>query len=249
MNLSKEEQLISKRFLDLARIADTKYISTYTDFLNINEQSLFYNVIKELPLINYTFYGGYDSAERCILGFYNEQYEFPITCIKIGPKNLKFAKELTHRDYLGALISLGIDRSKLGDIIIDDNFAYLFCHTSIADYIIDNLHIIKHTNVVAQLFDLQDFKFEPKFKELQANVSSVRLDSILAVAFNISRSKVTEYISKGKVFINGRNIISNNYNLKEKDVISLRGMGKFSFEGVNYTTKKGRLSITIYIYT
>lgn len=249
MNLDKEEQLIKKRFVELANMASNRYISTFTDFLNLNEQNLFYTILNELPIINHCFFGGFINSERKILCFYNKDYEFPISCISIKPKNIKFTNTLTHRDYLGAIINLGIDRSKIGDIVITENNAFVFCHDQIKEFIIDNLNQVKNTNIVSESYNVGEFTYNPKYKELTGTVSSVRLDSILSIAFNISRSKLTNYISSSKVFVNGKVVTSNNYSLKENDIISVRGLGKFSFIGISYQTKKGRQSVKIHLYT
>ncbi|HHT97646.1 MAG TPA: RNA-binding protein [Clostridiales bacterium] len=249
MNFDKDEQLIKKRFIELANTASNKYILTSTDFLNLNEQNLFYSILNELPIINYRFFGGFINSERKILCFYNEDCEFPISCINIKPKNVKFSNKLTHRDYLGAIINLGIDRSKLGDIVITDHNAYVFCHDQIKDYIIENLYQVKNTNIISESYNVEEFTYNPKFKEITGTVSSIRLDSILSVAFNISRNKLTDYILAGKVFVNSKVVISNNYSLKENDIVSVRGLGKFSFIGISYKTKKGRQSIKIHLYT
>lgn len=251
----KEEQLLIRRFRDLAYAADSRGISLFTDFLNLHEQNLFYEIKNELPDIRYFSCGGYGDAERkmlCFCGNLNisneDEIDFPISCLYITPKNAKFSDKLTHRDILGAVLNLGIERGKIGDIIVDNNEAYLFCCLSICDYIINELARIKHTMVSASLIDIQDFKYEPKLKPVTGSVSSIRLDSILAVAFNGSRSGLSGLIAGGKVFVNGRNILSNSYNLKENDIVSVRGYGRFIFAGVSGQTKKGRYSVKILLY-
>jgi RNA-binding protein YlmH len=95
----------------------------------------------------------------------------------------------------------------------------------------------------------QDFRYEPKYTEVVGTVSSVRLDSILAVAFHTSRSSLSGLIEGGKVFVNSKEVLSNSYLLKENDVVSVRGLGKFLYVGTSYQTKKGRLSVKILLYS
>lgn len=251
----KEEQLLQRRFQDLANMAYNRGIVLFTDFLNLYEQSLFFSIKNELPGIKYFESGGYSDAERKMFCFCGDtsinnidEVSFPISCLHITPNNPKFSDKLSHRDILGAVLNLGIDRSKIGDIIVDNNESYLFCCLSIYEYIINELTRIKHTQVSASLIDIQDFIYEPKLKPVTGTVSSVRLDSILAVAFNGSRSSLSGLIAAGKIFVNGRSILSNSYNLKENDIISVRGYGRFIYAGVINQTKKGRYLVKVLLY-
>ena len=107
---------------------------------------------KELSYVPYQLGGGYQDAERVMLRFGGEELmgyeeEFPISCLKVSPVSAKFADVLTHRDYLGALMNLGIERDRLGDILIAGNEAFIFCTSSMADFITENLVKVKHTSV------------------------------------------------------------------------------------------------------
>ena len=254
-NLVKEEQLLQKRFLDLANIADVRESLLFTDFLNLHEQNLFERIKRELPMIKYFTYGGYEGAERkilCFCGDYlidnEENIDYPISCIHIKPLNPKFSDKLNHRDILGAVLNLGINRSKVGDIIVDNNESYLFCSNTIQGFISNELSRIKHTVVSATLIDNQAFSYKPNLKPITGTVTSVRLDSVLSIAFKGSRSSLSGLIAGGKVFVNSKNILSNSYILKENDVVSVRGYGKFIYEGATNQTKKGRLFVKISLY-
>lgn len=255
MNTDKDEQIFKKHLLDMAKAADQRGSLIFSDFLNLNEQDIFYRCKRDLPGIRYFATGGYPDGERKIICFCGNdsisginEIDFPITCIKIVPKNQKFSDALNHRDFLGAILNLGIDRSKVGDILIDDNTGYVFCHETISYYITDQLTKIKHTHVNSSLIERNDFSYEPKYKEITGTVSSVRLDSILSVAFKGSRSSLSGLIEGGKVFVNSRVVLNNSYSLKEHDVVSVRGFGKFIFAGTGAQTKKGRYSIKILLY-
>ena len=250
--MNKEEQLLVKRFRELSYQASLKGYHTFTDFLNLNEINLFFSNRKEFASVNYSFWGGHKEAERQILSFHTEDSiiieEFNILMIEIRPVHAKFADQLTHRDFLGALIHLGIDRSKLGDILIKDNIGYVFTDYVIGDYIIQNLSKIKHTQVVCSRCSTDEVNIEPSFKEIRGTISSNRLDSVVSLALNTSRSSITGLISGGKVYVNGRIVESNSYVLKDDDIVSVRGHGKFVFKGITNQTKKGRLSATILKY-
>jgi RNA-binding protein YlmH len=253
--MDKDEQILRRRFKDLATAADNRGGVIYSDFLNMNEQSILTSMKQELPKIKYFAYGGFQDAERKILCFCGnehvndiEQLDFPISCIKIMPTNQKFSDALTHRDFLGAVLNLGIDRSKIGDILILENEGYLFCTPSISTFITDQLVKVKHTVIRTSIIDRQDFEYKPKYKEITGTVSSVRLDSILSVAFHGSRSSLSGLIEGGKVFVNSKEVLSNSYQLKENDIVSVRGFGKFIYAGTDYQTKKGRYSVKILLY-
>ena len=228
--MDKDEQLLRKRFTELDSFitAKTKHFA----------------------------YGGFDDAERKMLCFCGdegilrqEDLTFPISCVKIEPQNQKFSDSLSHRDFLGAVLSLGVDRSKIGDILITDNTGYLFCTESIGSFLADQLLKIKHTNVSAAVIRGDNFSYQPKFTQINGTVSSERLDSILSVAFHSSRSSLSGLIEGGKVFVNGKEVTSNSYALKEGDIVSVRGSGKFKYAGTSYQTKKGRYSVRILLYS
>lgn len=253
--MDKDEQILRRRLYDLASKGYYKGICVFSDFLNLNEQSILESIKLELPSVRYFSYGGFPEAERnmiCFCGDDNinmiEDIDFPISIISIKPQNRKFSDTLTHRDYLGAVLNLGIDRSIVGDIIINDLEAFIFCTTAISEFIADNLIKIKHTNISASIIDKQEFHHEPKFKDISGTVSSIRLDSILSVAFNRSRSSLTGLIEGGKVFVNGKEVISNSYELRDNDIVSVRGQGKFVYAGTPYKTKKGRYSVKVKLY-
>ncbi|TAH68647.1 MAG: RNA-binding protein [Anaerolineaceae bacterium] len=251
----KQEQLLQRRFQDLANMAEAREGLLFTDFLNLHEQDLFLRMKNEIPRIKYFSYGGYEEAERkilCFCGNYmieNENdIEFPISCLHIKPINSKFSDKLSHPDILGAVLNLGIDRSKVGDIILDNNEGYLFCSTSIHSFISEQLSRVKHTVVSASIIDNWDFEYNPNLKPITGTVTSVRLDSILSIAFKGSRSSLSGLIAGGKVFVNSKNILSNSYTLKENDIVSVRGYGKFIYAGTSKQTKKGRFSVKILLY-
>lgn len=252
MNTTKDDQLILKRLAELSLSSFHKGLPVYSDFLNPNEISLFYSMKKDLPNINYQLWGGYQLAERKVVCFYDEDSfqnpSYDISCIEIKPLNDKFSDALTHRDFLGAILNLGIDRSKIGDIITKENTGYVFCKKNITEFIIDQLYKIKHTHIMCQESDLKETDITPNFKEIVGTISSVRLDAVLSIAFNTSRSSLTTLIKSGKVYVNSKLVESNSYLLKEDDIVSVRGLGKFVYKGITNQSRKGRYYTTILKY-
>jgi len=261
MNTEKEELFIKKRLLESAQLALKKEIVVYTDFLGLAEQNLFYSSVKEFPGICYSCYGGTKGAERFMLAFdgreavpglkqtdAEEYYLFPIVCIRITPSSLKFSDKLTHRDFLGALLHLGITRAKIGDIYIKENQAYVFCTESIAEFICKELCTVKHTQVHCETAVPDEEELAPEFKEITSTVASLRLDAFLSVAFQSSRSSLTAYIDGGKTFVNGRLVTKAGMQLEENDIVSVRGKGRFIVTEIKNMTKKGRIVVTISKY-
>lgn len=257
--MQKEEQLLEKRLVELSRVAYHRERITYSDFLNLNELNILHSLPKDTLFTKYFLFGGYESAERQLAAFLpdalslrveNEESLFfdAISVIKISPLHEKYSEELSHRDYLGAILNLGIERNKIGDIVLEKNFAYVFARPQMRDFLIENLDRIRHTAVMVREEELHGFSYSPRFEEMKGTVASVRLDSLLSLAFSSSRSKLCPLIEAGKVFVNGKLVTSNAYQPKEGDRVSVRGMGKFQYVKTMGNTKKGRVSVLIYKY-
>ncbi len=253
MENEKELSQLKNRFRDLANKAFQQNIFTFTGFLGLSEQDAFWNVEKDIHHAGYTLFGGSEDADRKVVRFGNAEelgYEipFPIVCIHIRPLVAKFADKLSHRDFLGALMNLGIDRSTIGDIKVGESEAYLFCLESIAEYICDNLDKIKHTNVKCSITDNYEEipQEEPAIESI--HVASCRIDACIAKVYNKSRGDVIELFRTGKVFVNGRLCENNARTLKENEVINVRGFGKFIYVGNPRETRKGKLSVEVAVY-
>ena len=261
MNTEKEELFTKKRLLESAQLAYQKEIVVYTDFLGLAEQNLFYSSAKEFPAVSYSCYGGITGTERFCIAFdgreavpglkqttAEEYYLFPIVCICITPSSLKFSEKLTHRDFLGALLHLGIIRSKIGDIYVKEKHAYVFCTESIAEFICKELCTVKHTMVYCEISAPEEDDLSPEFKEISSTVASLRLDAFLSVAFQTSRSSLTAFIDGGKTYVNGRLAVKAGMQLEEGDIVSVRGKGRFIVNEIKNMTKKGRIVVSINKY-
>ena len=153
----EKDEFFIKRIRELANLSYQRDIVTFSDFLNLNEQNIVNDRKNQIPGVVIECFGGYSQAERQMMAFHSDAlafpWEYPITCLKIQPKAVRFSEELTHRDYLGAVLNLGIERSVIGDILIQDKIAWMFCNNKISDYIIDNLNKIRHTSVLIEKVD------------------------------------------------------------------------------------------------
>lgn len=251
--MSDENELLKKRFTELAGKSRVCGYFLFTDFLGLNELSVFNDAVRPLMPLCYKTFGGASGAERVMVRFGDESelgYDapFPISCIKIEPLMQKFADKLTHRDFLGALLNLGIERSVLGDIVIRENVGYVFAKEDIAEYICQELNRVKRTAVKASVCqDLPTgelYKLEDKTVQL----SGERLDAVIAKLFSLSREDSTLLFRKKLVFVGGKCVENNDYRPKENDLVSVRGYGRFIYCGAYSTSKKGKLNVLTKLY-
>ena len=259
---TKEIKLLEKRFTELSRLAYQRDIITYSDFLNLSEQNILHTLPKDTLYSRYVSFGGYDLAERQMAAFIPdalylrcgkkelepEETGYPLHALQIAALNRRFSEELSHRDYLGAILNLGIERSKTGDILAYEDEALIFVHKDMTELICSELTRVRHTTVRVETVPLTEIDYTPRYEEVRGTVASVRLDSLLSVAFSSSRSKLTGLIEGAKVYVNGRLVTSNGYQPQEGDLISVRGMGKFCYVGSGAATRKKRLSVVIHKY-
>ena len=248
--MNKEETMLKKRLVELSNTAYHRDIAVFSDFLNLNELNILHTIPKNMLPARYETWGGYDLSERQMAAFLPDAlcFAYPIKAVRVTPVNRRFSEELTHRDYLGSLMNLGIERCKFGDILTDGETAAVFVKEEIADYIAENLLRIRHTQVAASVQDMTEIQYTPRYETLKGTVPSVRLDTVLAGAYPLSRSRLVPLIEGGKVFVNGRLVTSNGYHLKEGDIISVRGTGRIVYDGVLSGTKKGRYMVSVRKY-
>lgn len=249
----KERMQLKNRFKELAEKAYAQGIFTFTGFLSLPEQDVFWQVADQCRHVGYELRGGNGECERKMLRFgsveeLGYEMEFPIVCLCIKPLLKKFSDELTHRDFLGALMNLGIERSSLGDIFIRDREGYLFCQEGIGPFICENLDKVKHTNVRCEAVDLQETFLQPVPELVEVTVSSERIDSVIAKLFNKSRTQSLELFTQKKVYVDGRINENNSRYLKEGETVTVRGFGRFKYLGIKYETKKGKICIQAEIF-
>lgn len=246
----EKDEFFLKRIRELANLSWQRDIVTFSDFLNLNEQNIVSSLKHQFPQIVMETSGGYENAERQMVAFHPDAlaftWEYPIDCLRIEPKALKFSEELSHRDYLGALLNLGVDRSVIGDIVVQKKAAWFFCQNKMTEFFLENLCRVRHTNILITKVEDSDEFPRPALESVSGTCASVRLDSLISLAFKTSRSSMVSYIEGGQVFVNGKLITSNGYEPKDGDIISVRGKGRFIFDGVSHQTKKRTLQCAYY---
>jgi RNA-binding protein YlmH len=251
--MREDYTLEKKRFLELGRKSYNSGIYTFTDFLGLGEQSAFHEIERDIVGIPYTAFGGNEGCERVMIRFGSEDicgYEmpFPISIVLCQPLSDKFAEKLSHRDFLGAILNLGIDRSVLGDIAIVDNRAYIFVKEGMAEFVADSLTKVRKTSVKCNIVDSAPEGTLYNTKEIRVQAVGERIDALVAKVFSISRDDSATLFSRGLVFISGKCCESTSHKLKEGDIDSVRGYGRFIYRGVEGHTKKGKLNTLIEPY-
>ncbi len=248
------EDLLKKRFKELAERAYQSGCYTFTGFLGLSEIALFHKIAAEVSHVGYTLYGGSPDCERRMIAFGRESdmgypVSYPVCLLKITPRAEKYADELNHRDFLGALLNLGVERSVLGDIVVKSPVAYVYCLDTIRDFLIKELRMVKHTPVNCEETDIDLSDIAPKMESFHLIVASNRADAIVAGLTHLSRSKALELFHAGRIFNNGKELLFGAALLKTGDVLVIRGTGKFRIGEFGGKTRKDRLPITVERYT
>lgn len=256
--MEKEEEFFINRLWELGDLSYERYIPASTAFLGLSEQSIFHRMEHQMGHLNYRLEGGFPTAERVKLFFFPPDYGEDqkaafilqqICFLHVMPASQKFAEDLTHRDFLGAVLNLGIDRGCIGDIIVSQKAdAWVVCQRGIVDFLSDHLTKIRHTVVKSQMEDCLPQSFSQSAKSVRGSVASLRVDALICFVFHLSRSQAASLVKEEKVFIQGKAVRSGNEIVHEGQIVSLRGYGRFRLESLLGQTKKNRLYIEATIW-
>lgn len=240
--MEKRHSILINHLHDLAEQHHATGKTICSDFLAYDEVVVFRAHKREYQYVDYHFSGRDDLSERRMICF-GERTPFPITILHVTHKD---DAVLTHRDYLGALMNLGIERSLIGNIYVLPEGAYIEVVDRIHELIIHELTRVKNTDVSITKTDLPEgILLQTERKEI--SVASERLDTVIAAVFNLSRRKAQDLIEAEKVILPLRTA-SSTLNLKTGDVVSVRGHGKFRYEGVVRETRKERYIVEVHLY-
>lgn len=254
----EEDRLLIAKVLDKMEFAKLKNKITNTDFLDLYQKNLVQKLLNSIKCENYMFFGGSDDAERETIIFYPEKlekqfveknYNNIMQIVEIILPNELMGK-YTHRDYLGGLMKLGIKREKIGDIIAFNEGANIIVLNEILDFVNSNISsLIRFSKANIQAKKIEKLhKQEIKREEIQIIISSLRLDNIVAELAKTSRTKAEEIINAGRVFVNFENVIKDSKTIKNDDIITIRGKGRFKILEVIGNTKKGRFIVKVEKY-
>ena len=253
---NSQYKLLVAKIIDKYEFCKTKNKITYTDFLNISEISVAKSVLKEEKINNFIIYGGKEETDRSLLIFYPEKFSkemveknfekiFEVIRIKL-PNNIKYE----HREFLSGIMKLGIIREKFGDIIVTDYGADIIVLSEISKILANDLKTLtrfrKSEITIENINSLS--VIETEFEDVNIIVSSIRLDNFVAELANCSRNNSEEIINEGRVFVNSINEFKPSKKININDIITIRGKGKFIFDGVEKETRSGRFLLNMRKY-
>ncbi len=247
----KSQLLIIRKVLDKLERVVENYSIEYTDFLDPYQRRLCYTFINRFQEVSFFEDGGLENSERKSIIIYPSYMEksdviSPIQALRIDG-SFKF-RELTHRDYLGAIMSLGIKREKIGDVLIHKDYGNIITFMEIADYIKYNLEMINREPVsITEIETFELIEVEEEFVEKSLTLSSFRLDVFVSSICNLSREKSSSLIKNGYVKVNWQIIDSVSKEVHEDDMISIRGFGRTKLSLILGKTKKDRNKVVVKI--
>ena len=245
MFTSDDDKQLVAQLNDGIDLCLTRQKPYFMPFMSERKQAVLFSELKKAYFDNYLFFGGYGNSERKMLGlFFDEPCEdcFPISAVEFS---FRKCDKLTHRDFLGALMSLGIERETVGDILVEDGRAVVFVKTELSDYIMSQISKVGRVGIKVSCADLSKLPQGRGFEEKTYIVSSLRLDNIVC---RLSREKTRTVIMADSVCVNFEETKNVSLNLKEDDVFTIRGKGKFVLKSILGTTGKGRIRISVIHY-
>ncbi len=252
-----ENELLLSRIEDCVLSCTDGYVLTNTNFLDIYQQSTVLEHLKKRPEVHFELYGGFCDSERKIAVFFPD-YMDGVDYIKentdLSPiVSLKITKDsfstLSHRDYLGAVMGLGIKREAVGDILVTDGGADMAVIRNVAGYIKENLTSVGRGSVKVEISDtFETAHGTATFEEKRCYVSSMRLDGVLSAAFSLSRNTAAEKIRRGEVLMNGVVMSKSDVKVPFGAKLVIHGSGKVIIKEDAGITKKGRHAFIIEKY-
>ncbi len=241
---SSDKDLLVSRAYDVIEASYVRYKNCYFGFLNEAEiYSL--NELLQIDSSQFCFWGGYEEAKRkmfCSLYVDFNISDVPITALEFTYKNVY---KLSHRDFMGTILSLGLDRNTLGDILVDEGRTVVFVKNEVKDYITSQITKVGGVGVKIKEADLSNIPQSDNIAEKTLTVSSLRLDVLVSAFTGLSRDKSQKLISQGIVSVNYSVCDSTSVKIKENDTIVVRKYGKFIIKNIIGETKKGRLKLSV----
>ena len=248
-SLAGEEEAVA-RLEDALRLCRDRYRPQFVGFLDERQRALAQTLERRLGEVSLCFYGGRADAERVVAGFFPAFMEPERAAFPIVPLSFRYRKgeRLQHRDVLGALLSCGIRRDKIGDILCGDGLTVVFADTEIASFLCDQIRTVRNEGVSVVRGVEGELPEARQFRELRDTIASPRLDAVVRVAVGASREEAARRIEAGLVSLNHKPCGSVSAPVQEGDILSIRGSGRFRVAELGPPTRKGRLFLTLQKY-
>lgn len=251
--MNDDERFLSAHIADLCGLSRRTGVPKFSRFLNERELIIARNAARA-ENADPIFYGGYDGASRMVCGFFEGTYaeEMPeddkLGLFSVSAVTFSFRKQskLTHRDFLGAVLGIGLERSVLGDIPVAEDHAVVFCLDTAAE-LICGLEKVGSSGVRAEHGITMEIP-AAKFVTLDRTISSLRLDRLVGACANISGERSASLIKSGQVSADFSVCLNVSGIVRENTVISIRGYGRFRLAKIAGETKKGKIRVVIEKY-
>ena len=254
----QEDKICLAQVLDKIEISKKTNKIQYTDFLDMYQVSLVQNFLRKIQITNCKLYGGYEEAERKIVIIYPENYTESMI-EKNYNKMLKIVRiqlpeeekgKYTHRNYLGGIVKLGLKREKVGDILVSNDGADIIAKKEFIDILKNELpSLTRFENSTFEEKALNELrKKEVKIEEIKIIVPSLRLDNIVSDLAKTSRNKASQILASERVLVNGQNETKPSKQIKQNDIITIRGKGRFVIKDFVGTTRSGRTVVLVEKY-
>ncbi len=235
-----QSDLIAARVADLQNSVANGGAPKFLGFLSAEEAEFVKRISKKG--VEFSYFGGHMFAERLFLCVHNSDYDIKDTAYPIDALTVLFRKgdKLTHRDFLGALMSKGIKRETVGDILIEEGRAVLFVSRDISKYILEQVTLIGRVGVKIEQGFCEPLPAASQKEAQKVTVASLRLDCVVAALIGVSRDKSVKIITEGMVAVNSAVTEKATKTVVVNDKISVRGYGKFTVISTDGVTRKGR---------
>ncbi len=249
-DFASEDGWLRARLTDAIDQCDRYACPRFVGFLDERQKGVATGILRHIQGSSFAFYGGHPEAERTMVGVFPDYMEPEDACFPITPVGFTYRQEadITHRDVLGTLLSCGIKRDKIGDVLCGEGLSVVFADEDIAPFLAEQVDKIKREGVRCQLPYEGELPAAHTFLELRGTVASPRLDAITKVAAGISREEAARRIGMGLVSLNHAPCMSVSTTVGEGDILSIRGVGRFRVATLGPLTKKGRVVVTLLKY-
>ena len=247
---SEEDALLRARVEDACNLCDMRSCPRFVGFLDEHRQAVARAVLHEKGMCTYLFFGGYEEAERTVLGVFPDFLPpdpalFPVSAIGFRYRQ---SADLSHRDFLGALLATGIKREKIGDIVCGNGLAVVFADEELAPFLAQSVNKVGAEGVRAEYPFTEPVTVKREFREYRDTVASPRLDAVVKAALRVSREEAARQITAGLVSCNHMPCEAVAHTVKEGDILSVRGAGRFRVAALGPLTHKGRLILLLHKY-
>lgn len=245
----KEEHAFIDQVLEWREQVQNEYTFKLLDFLDPREENIVENIIGTKEDVRCVFWGGYEAAERKRAILYPEYYTPQLEDFDLVLFSIRYPSKFVtfnHPQILGSMMGLGLKRTKFGDILMNNHDVQFIVAGQVAEYVKLHFNQVGKTKVLLEESSLnQLIEVNEVWQEQTITVSSMRLDTILAEVFNLSRQKITPYIQNQLVKVNWKIIEDPSYQCGEGDTLSMRGFGRCKIKGIEGRTKKDKWRIMI----